>query len=37
MTAIEAFTTIILSFLLIGIGYAIRCAVEQDDWEWHGH
>lgn len=31
MTATEAFTAIFLSFLLIGIGYAIRYAVEQDD------
>lgn len=31
MTAIEAITAIFLSFLLIGIGYAIRYAVEQDD------
>ena len=31
MTAIEAFSAIFLSFVLIGIGYILRCAVEQDD------
>ena len=31
MTAIEGFSAIFLSFMLIGIGYALRCFVERDD------